>query len=244
MENMETKRSWQELFWQVFVIFQIAWFNLYHADLFSTEVAYLAIVVCFVFSLVVLFGFKNVDRRDAAFLAAGIGLTCVADVFLTLCFGNLVCQNIGVAVFVLVQVCYMFKIHVKQVGEGERLLGQKKFWLSVVLRMVVFSGMVVAAAVVLREQELWATSAFLVIVAILYVVNLAFNIVFSALRFKKDFLFVVGLVLLLVCDLFIGFDMLGIGFSTSANLPWVFYMPSQLLLALSCVRFGRGAKKN
>ena len=85
----------------------------------------------------------------------------------------------------------------------------------------------------------------LAVVSLFYFANLVMNAVYAFIFFEKPGLFAFGLLLFVFCDVFVGFSMLGgylplpdtalIDFLTSPpiNMAWVFYLPSQVLLALS-----------
>ncbi len=85
----------------------------------------------------------------------------------------------------------------------------------------------------------------------LYYANLLTNIVFAFRNFKTAPTFAIGLLLFAFCDLLVGFTMLDLYLPVTEssivyklthcdlNLIWVFYVPSQTLIALS----SRTAKK-
>ena len=83
------------------------------------------------------------------------------------------------------------------------------------------------------------------LVALFYFANLVTNAVFAVFEKESRGVFATGLLLFVLCDIFMGFGMLGtylpvghgalIRFLTSPplDMAWVFYPPSQALLALS-----------
>ena len=82
------------------------------------------------------------------------------------------------------------------------------------------------------------------IVSMLYFTNLALNILFSFFIEKRRWLFTLGLISFICCDIFVGMSMIGnyISVGNSAiisffadppfNAVWFFYVPAQTLLAL------------
>jgi hypothetical protein len=85
----------------------------------------------------------------------------------------------------------------------------------------------------------------LIIVALFYYVNFLVNVIFSFVHFKSNKLLALGLLLFILCDTMIGFqEMVGIfnlnkdSFiyiisQTDYNIPWIFYIPAQILLLIS-----------
>jgi hypothetical protein len=100
--------------------------------------------------------------------------------------------------------------------------------------------MVFATAAVLG-----ANCDFLAMISMVYYANLALNIVFAFGCFKKNPLLALGLLLFICCDTCVGIAMLDgyMAFSKDSllyrmlhpgfDLVWAFYLPSQMLLALS-----------
>ena len=83
------------------------------------------------------------------------------------------------------------------------------------------------------------------LISMFYFANLLLNIVFAFIRFRVQPLFAVGLALFALCDVFVGLSLIE-GYlpvtegsflyrlaHPGFNLAWVFYVPSQTLLALS-----------
>ena len=178
-----------------------------------------AIVLCFVYALA---------HRGVPLLVAGLGCTVAADFFLVVC--NPMQQLYGMICFLAVQTLYAI------------FLGRQGFgraWL--IARMALMACAVLVAVAVLREK----TDA-LAVVSILYYVNLVMNAVQAFCRFGKLRLFAVGLALFILCDTVIGLQVASGGYLPIAegsllhqvlfmgfNLSWFFYLPSQVLIALT-----------
>ncbi|MBQ9131718.1 MAG: hypothetical protein IJX62_04535 [Clostridia bacterium] len=85
----------------------------------------------------------------------------------------------------------------------------------------------------------------LALVSMLYYASLILNILLAFLQFRKQALLALGLVLFLCCDTLIGLDMLDSYLTVPSdslihaithpgfNLAWAFYLPSQVLIAIS-----------
>ena len=77
----------------------------------------------------------------------------------------------------------------------------------------------------------------------IYYGNLVANAVFAFLLGRRDRIFAIGLVLFGMCDIWIGLEVLfssyldsnlmDFVYNANYNLPWVFYQPSQTLIALN-----------
>ena len=182
---------------------------------------YPAICLCLAYAL------TNCCRAEP-WLLGGLACTAGADFFLLIC--DPIQRLWGMVFFLGTQACYGAKLH-----QGGRLK-----WLLPV-RAVATAGVVAVAFAVLKEN----TDA-LAIVSICYYVNLALNIVGAFARFREGRLFAIGLVLFLLCDTVVGLQVMGelylpIGEDSllhrilypNVNLAWLFYLPSQVLIALS-----------
>ena len=178
-----------------------------------------AIVLCFVYGLLC---------RGVPLLVAGLGCTVAADFFLVVC--SPIQQLYGMICFAAVQALYAI------------FLGRQGFgraWLAA--RLALMAGVVLVAVAVLRGK----TDA-LAIVSALYYVNLLMNAVQAFCRFGKLRLLAVGLVLFILCDTVIGLQVASGGYLPISedsllhrllfvdfNLSWFFYLPSQVLIALT-----------
>jgi len=140
----------------------------------------------------------------------------------------------GVIFFMGTQMCYFLYL---LAGESPRI---RK--INILSRLIISFILVGVAFCVLGDL-----TDILSIVSVLYYGNLVINMVFAFAQYKKSPLFAIGLLLFSFCDLCIGLDMLfnyylelpvaaDMFYSDYHNLPWVFYQPSQTLIALSLTR--------
>ena len=148
----------------------------------------------------------------------------------------------GVIAFIAVQLCYFAYLFVREERRKVRVA-------NALARVLLSLVLVIACYLVIGES----TDA-LSIVSVVYYANLVANIIFAFTLGKEARLFAVGLVLFAMCDLCIGLDVLFDSYLKSSdldifygryfNLPWVFYQPSQTLIALylgrkiSCIKDG------
>ena len=189
----------------------------------SGNMSYLAIIIVALFAL-----FACKCTGTAHFIRFGIFATLAADYFLIIAEDA---QLEGVLCFIVVQLLYCFYLIF-----SESRIGVCTF--NTTLRIALSVLLVVFAFALLGED-----TDTLSIVSVIYYANLISNIVFAFMLGKGNRLFAVGLVLFAMCDLCIGMQVLSedyldnnalsFFYSDMLNLPWVFYQPSQVLIALS-----------
>lgn len=197
---------------------------------------YISIVMCFLFG-----GFLFLSHRSKFALLVVIALffTVVSDTFLVL-LNKYLCvttQSLGMSSFLLVQVAYFFAIWILTKDKRE-------LWANIITRSALFIVLEVVGIIILRSSF-----NYLTFISLLYFANLLTNIVFAFFHVKEKPFLAIGLLLFIGCDLFIGLqalcDMLGISSSSvfyqivyyPFNFSWLFYLPSQVLLACSIFSF-------
>ena len=185
------------------------------------EVKFVYIAVCLIIALGSYFACWS--RRDWVWLVLALGFTLAADYFLILRDLHL----IGVAVFCFVHLAYICRAWGQGHSCGARHLGV--FFAPVGLFLVV-------AGVAL----IWVYPVF--VVTALYALLFIYNIYVSARHVQHNRrLILVGLLLFAACDVCVLLFNLPRYFNAPAwlrdinPLIWVFYLPSQLLLAVSAV---------
>ena len=185
--------------------------------------SFLSIVLVFLFAL-----FVPRCRGSENFIRVGLLFTLVADYFLVICEDA---QLQGVLAFIIVQAAYFLYLLAREERGAVRSA-------NAITRVVLSILLVIAAFALLGED----TDA-LAIASVVYYANLVVNIVFAFVLGKGERIFAIGLLLFAMCDLCIGLEVLfssylnidvsGIFYTDHLNLPWVFYQPSQVLIALS-----------
>lgn len=194
-------------------------------------VKYAGVVLCLLVSAAMIWFVRD---RDAVVLTCAFFFTVVSDMFL-LVLNDLL--EIGVGTFIIVQFIYLYRLYASRL---------KRIWITLAVRITVFA-VVVGIMAGISEINL------LIAEVSLYIVMLISNCVDAFLLSKrgiKNILFAVGLVLLLCCDICIGLyqgGMIGIDLPAKTSdviqsLVWIFYMPSQVLIALSVMRGGMCGK--
>lgn len=179
--------------------------DLFGAD--STIPKYTAIVLCFLFAL-------HVARRGGdRLMAAALGLTVAADAFLLLWDDW---YALGVALFLLVQILYLFRIR-RDTGRHPRL------YLRLAVLAVLLCGV-------------W----FLRVLTPLHLLSVIYFAAFigNVIECPRGGLFFWGLLLFLCCDICVGirnvpalFPLRLVRFADIGM--WLFYLPGQVLLVLS-----------
>ncbi len=161
--------------------------------------------------------------------ATALLFTLGADLFLVVLDAH---YTVAMCLFSVTQLAYAVRL---TLGEGKRL---RRVQLSV-------RAAAVLAAVSATVAVLGKGTDVLALVALFYFANLLTNAVFATVEWRRAPLFAIGLWLFVLCDIFVGFGMLGdylplgegalLGFLADPplNMAWVFYLPSQVLLSLS-----------
>ena len=137
--------------------------------------------------------------------------------------------------FVGTQTCYFIRLFINQTKK-ERLI-------HIIVRLCFSAFAVILTALVLKEN-----TNFLSLISLFYYANLIVNIVFAFIQVKVSPIFAIGLLLFSFCDIFVGLSLIGDFISLSQNsiihqinaiplnMAWLFYVPSQTLLALSTIK--------
>lgn len=190
-----------------------------------------AIALCFVYAL------SNI-KKTAPFVPAALAFTVVADFFLVVCHPQK--RLWGMAFFLCAQCVYALLLH-----------GHNKKGVFIGVRLGL-----TALAVAITFAVLGGGADALAIVSMCYYANLIVNLFMAFCRFKENRLLAIGLLMFLLCDTVIGLQVasegyLHIGEDTLLqkiifppfDLAWLFYLPSQALIALSAARPKKNTKK-
>ena len=215
------------------IIFLIIYIFLLSLDLFpryffvsSDYINYFCILLCFFMSLLI--GKNNLKKKDLRLLQLGLFLTCLAD----LCLIIFDFATLGVALFCLVQITY--SIRYKKTSTGFIL---KRFALIFVSILSLY----------LVINFIFVPLDILLVFSLFYAVCLITSVIF-ALKNKyqrpNKYMVAFGMVLFLLCDINVALRNVTslvslpeiftqVTYKISTILIFVFYLPSQLLLALS-----------
>lgn len=172
--------------------------------------------------------------KNYALMQIGLVCTIFADLFLVVI--DPIIQLPAMVFFSGTQICYFLRIYFATSSRKERLI-------HLILRASLVVLVQIITLIVLKEK----TDA-LSLVSMFYYTNLVLNVIFAFIHFKKLPVFAIGLLLFLLCDTIIGLDIMAESyitgkaleainsFITGANWAWVFYAPSQALLATSLLK--------
>lgn len=182
---------------------------------------YLSVVIAFAAAFFLWFIRRT---KEQAFLLVAMVFTAAADVFLVLLDRF---YELAVGLFFIAQCLHAFRIGI---GAG------KKPAKSVAFRIA-------ASALGLVFLFLFRQCSLLMMLGVFYAAELCFNWIDSGLAIRREPRFLlsfIGFFLFILCDLTVGLNGVGHGFGIpdsviglSANLTWVFYLPSQVLIVLS-----------
>lgn len=190
-----------------------------------TVTAYLSIVLCFLFALQ--------GIRPTPFMVAGLACTVGADFCLVVC--DPIQRLWGMVFFLGAQTLYAICLHRNQ--KSKPLL---------LIRILLTAAAALIAVLVLKENL-----DALALVSVCYYANLIMNMVAAFAQWRRNKLLPIAFVLFILCDTIIGLQVASSGYLPIAegswlyklifsgfNTAWMFYLPSQVLLALCCLAKG------
>lgn len=199
----------------------------------NTILSFSTIVLACIFPLL----FMNRNRN---YIYTQIGLVCTvcADLFLVVI--EPMYQIPAMCFFSITQICYFLRIYFNQSSNKQKLI-------HLLIRIIMIVLVLIITVIVLKDK-----TDFLSIISMFYYTNLIMNIIFASIQYKKSLLFPIGLLLFACCDLLIGLDVLDslyleikegtfLSFlcNPGFNLAWVFYVPSQMFIALSMLELNK-----
>lgn len=180
---------------------------------------FVSIILCFLFALL---SFKD------PMMIGGLAFTMCADFCLVM--SQPIQQLWGMGFFMIAQNFYAVLLHSQRLPKS-----------LLTLRLILTVAVEIVAVLILGEN----TDA-LALVSMCYYVNLIMNMVCAFARFKHNRLMALGFVLFILCDTVIGLQVAAGGYLpipegsfihniifSGFHLSWFFYLPSQVLLALS-----------
>jgi hypothetical protein len=186
---------------------------------------YAAVVLAFIFSLTFISGVW-----DRIILTVGLAFTLAADFYLVLLDDH---YAVAVSFFSLAQIAYAARLCLRaKSGKSRRI--------QLLTRGVVSLSAILVPCFLLGEQ-----ADYLSVIVVFYFANLVLNTVIAFFDINGDRAFGIGLLLFCLCDAVIGLSKLGMYFPVGDveilkwlshygyKIAWMFYVPSQTLIALS-----------
>ena len=221
MARSKSQNQWLTV---TFLLVEAALYALILTGHWVVSAQYAAVCLCFVFVLLHL-------RQANYFLLGGLALTLCADWLLVVQRPQ---EKLTAMLFFLgVQSVYAWMLH--------RRVRSRRLLMTRLMLVVVAE----AVTVLVLRSRLDALS----MVSMAYYVMLLMNIVCAFKSYKKEPLLAWALVLFFLCDIVIGLQVASVGYLIlpawlnnalfgSFPLDWVFYLPSQVMIAL-CGRHNR-----
>ena len=211
----------------IFVVVEIVLYALFLSEDFGSAgvganewLKYSTVALAFLFALThFVFCGKGKDLSDVVLLVLGLALTLVSDYFL-LVKGDYF--EIGLSTFICAQICYFARIK------------RGKIWLisSIVVRVLLSVAGIIALCLTGYGEALYLLVA---VYFVQLVGNFVENVIVAATTKDKTerlnaILLSAGFLLFIGCDISVGVMNL---FGEAGEYIWLFYTPSQVLIALS-----------
>ncbi len=194
----------------------------------------LHIVLCYL-SVVIACGFSFIFLKKDSFLTQlGLLFTVFADLFLVVITPML--QIPAMICFSITQMCYFLRLYLNEKSKKEKFI-------HIITRITTSILIIMLTIIILKEK-----TDFLSIISTFYYANLIINIIIAFKESSKSIIFPMGLLLFSLCDLQIGIAILNDSYINVSNniilnflsnppfnFAWLFYVPSQTLIALSVI---------
>lgn len=193
---------------------------------------YAGVLLCLAFAGATIYFERD---KDAVILTVALVFTAISDLFILVLNKW---YQIGLITFIATQSVYLYRMYVDRI---------KKIKITLAVRAL-------AAALLMAVMDVMMKEAgglnFMIAEVCIYIVMLVGNVVDAFLLVKngvKNIIFAVGLLLFLGCDICVGLDnasmvvsSLDLGSAAKAVnfLIWVFYLPSQALIACTAKKGG------
>lgn len=193
----------------------------------NVAVSYISVILACLFMLT---SFSKTSSY--VFTQLGLVFTVFADYFLVVL--DPIKQLPAMIFFSGTQIFYFLRLYLSESSKQKRKI-------HLILRAVI-SALAIALTFIVLKNEADAVS----VISMFYYANLLTNIIAASMQIKGNRLFLIGLILFIMCDTAIGINELIDTYLESENaskvtdaifgkfnVPWLFYVPSQTLIALS-----------
>ncbi len=241
MELRSRKGSILFIILQLMLYIAFLFLDFTHSNIaISSYIKFMVIIGCFCYALFVK---ESADKSILFIMKAALFFTVISDLLILI----LDVYFYGVLTFIIVQQLYGLRISLeKDYDRGEA--GTKQFWNNFIRRILL--QLVISFIIISITTLAGVQPEPLMIVSIFYFINIVMN-TFTAIKTalhcpacKSVKKFALGMLLFLLCDINVGlFNITGfvelplrtysVLYEISSILMWVFYAPSQVLLALS-----------
>lgn len=202
---------------------------------FSSEVKFISIVLCFIFTLLI--GKNGYDEIDTGLLQFALFLTVIAD------FSFLILRNniIGISIFCIVQSLYI--VRHSRYKKSDKLMINLLSMIFITISLITIS--LYSLAEYKPEIRISIVYAGLLLTSVLVSFGTVERGLYSKLTGK---IIIFAMILFLLCEISVAVSYMNFKtpiFALKAEnirnisqfLVWVFYLPSQVLLAVSGYKF-------
>ena len=188
----------------------------------NVALKYATVMLAMLFATVSFALFDRKDFQDGLMLVIALALTLVADLFLLVLDDFYI---VGVIVFIGAQICHF-----------ARIKRNKVWWIASASARVLLS--IVAIIVLAALHEADALTVLAAIYFVQLVGNFVENVVLAVLAKDRGaraqaIVLSIGFLLFVGCDISVGLANL---YGVAGECEWLFYTPSQVLIALSLGR--------
>lgn len=197
----------------------------------TVTIKFIGILLCFAVAVFFLYSCRN---KDSVIVVIALLFTVISDLFILVLDDLFYAKSlyplqyeIGLMTFLVTHFAYYYRLY------ADRL---KKIWISLTVRLTLIAVSVGVMCGIFGFD-------FLLVEACVYIIILTANVVEAFIicrRSRKNLIFALGLLLFLLCDIFVGLQnsaMIGLDLRRYMDLIsysiWIFYLPGQVLLALS-----------
>jgi hypothetical protein len=218
-------RNWQILLLVVFTALILAIYSFGIASQYTwrfinltTQIKYASTLFCFAFLLIL----ARPIRRDIL-LALAFFFIVLADYFLVRHVWETALNGVGVALFLVAQIFFAARLQLNL---------KRKFIIIDIASRALLSAVALAIVIPL----LWSELSFLYVITAIYITQLTINVIISFIFIRRIPLFSAGLLLLLLCDIFVGLQFQGYawwGLIIPFDFAWLFYVPAKFLIVIS-----------
>ena len=196
------------------------------SDYLNVIFSYTSVVIAATFPILF------IHSKNYLFIQIGLLFTTFADLFLVVITPML--QIPAMICFSITQICYFLRLYFNQSSQKEKTI-------HLIIRSFFSILIIIITFIVLKEN-----TDFLSVISTFYYINLIINIIYAFKQKNQSLLFPIGLLLFACCDLQVRLNVLNCSYiniennpiisfivNPPFNLAWLFYVPSQTLIALS-----------
>ena len=197
----------------------------------GTILSFCSIAISFLYSM--LFLSKNISNTSTSL---ALLFATVSDIFLVLVSPRI--QTVAMTTFSVTQIMLAIRLFCNANKK-------QKIW-QCILRAVFVIIVLIVTVIVLKGKV-----DYLSVISMFYYSNLIFNVIVAFTQIKKSKLLAIGLLLFLCCDTLVGIstcapyisipktNILYVMATSSFNWIWLFYLPSQVLIAYSLLEINK-----